>query len=164
LSFSEFTREAVERKLGVRTQEADLFPNSPTASVPDWLPGRHRKDWLPSRRRIIMGKKRTKKDEARLRALIEEATVDCYSEDEVQVGFQVTVADNVICPFKAKVIGEEVEVVELREAEMGYGVDAVCRYKGKEYRVNIDSLEWPKQKPQGYEWVEAYRFWRGGGD
>jgi hypothetical protein len=115
-------------------------------------------------RRRAVGKRRTKKDEARLRALIDEATVDCYTEDEALRGFQVTVADSVVCPFKAKVIGEEVEVVELREAEMGYGVDAVCRYKGKEYRVNIDSLEWPKQKPQGYEWVEAYHFWLRGGD
>jgi hypothetical protein len=109
-----------------------------------------------------MRKKRSKKDEERLRALCDEATVDCYTEEEAHGGFQVSIADGVMCPFKAKVIGEEVEVVELREAETGYGVDAVCRYKGKEYRVNIDSLEWPKEKPQGYEWVEAYRYWLGG--
>ena len=41
MSYSEFTLEAVERHLGVTTQEADLFPDSPTAPVPDWLP-----EWL----------------------------------------------------------------------------------------------------------------------
>jgi hypothetical protein len=109
-----------------------------------------------------MAKKAASRGQARLRALIEEATVDCYTEDEAQVGFMTTVADSVVCPFKAKVIGEDVEVLELRESEVGFGVDAVCRYKGKDYRINIDSLEWPRKKPPGFEWVEAYRAWRAG--
>jgi hypothetical protein len=109
-----------------------------------------------------MARKTAGKDQARLRALIEEATVDCYTEDEAQVGFMTVVADQVVWPFPAKVIGEDVEVVELREAEVGYGVEAVCRYKGKDSRINIDSLEWPKKKPKGFEWVEADRAWRSG--
>jgi hypothetical protein len=109
-----------------------------------------------------MAKKPSKADRARLEALIEEATVDCYNEDEQHVGFMTMIEDNVICPFKAKVLGEEVEVVELRGAKSGYGVDAVCRYKGKDHRISIFSLEWPKQKPKGHEWVEAYQAWMGG--
>lgn len=109
-----------------------------------------------------MGKKRTDRDRAHLDALIEEATVDCYNEDEAHMGLVVSVADGVVCPFKAKVIGEDVEVVELRERQVGLGVDAVCRYKGKDHRIDIFSLEWPKKKPEGYEWVEAYRAWLGG--
>jgi hypothetical protein len=103
-----------------------------------------------------------KKGDERLRALIEEATVDCYSEEEAHVGLTTMVVDNVVCPFKARVIGEEVEVVELRESQVGVGVDAVCRYKGKDYCIDLFSLEWPKTKPEGYEWVEAYRAWRTG--
>jgi hypothetical protein len=97
-----------------------------------------------------------------LRALIEEATVDCYTEEEAHVGLMTMVEDNVVCPFKARVIGEEVEVLELHSSEIGFGVDAVCRYKGKDYRIDINSLEWPKQKPEGFEWVEAYwAYWSG---
>src|SRR3954452_11487258 len=107
-----------------------------------------------------MAKKAPDKNRARLRALIEEATVDCYNEDEQHVGLMTMVEDNVVCPFKAKVIGEEVEVVELRSRDAGFGVDAVCRYKGKEYKIDINSLEWPKKKPEGFEWVEAYQAWR----
>jgi hypothetical protein len=66
----------------------------------------------------------------------------------------------VACPFKARVIGEEVEVTELRGSEGGLGVDAVCRYKGKDYRVEVGSLEWSKQRPEGFEWIEAFLFWR----
>src|SRR6266496_2254684 len=106
-----------------------------------------------------MAKKAADKKRARLNDLIEDALVDCYGEEEAQVGFMTVVADSVVCPFTAKVIGEEVEVVKLREVEYGFGVDAVCRYKGKDYRINIHCLEWPKKKPEGYEWIEAYQFW-----
>jgi hypothetical protein len=114
-----------------------------------------------SARGTLMAKKAADKNRARLQALIEEATVDCYDEDEQHVGLMTMIEDNVICPFKAKVIGEEVEVVELRSAEYGIGVDAICRYNGKDYRINIHSLEWPRQKPEGFEWIEAYRAWLG---
>jgi hypothetical protein len=107
-----------------------------------------------------MAKKHTDKDRARLRALIEEATVDCYGgESEEHMGLMNMIEENVVCPFKAKVIGEEVEVVELRSPAAGYGLDAVCRYKGKDYSIDVNSLEWPKQRPEGFEWVEAYQFW-----
>jgi hypothetical protein len=108
-----------------------------------------------------MAKKAKKADRERLRALIEEALVDCYTEDEERVGVTTMVQDNVVCPFKARVIGEEVEVVELRDSRFGQGVDAVCRYKGKKYRIDVNSLEWPEQKPEGFECYPA-RKQRGG--
>jgi Calcium binding len=108
-----------------------------------------------------MAKKSTDKNRA-MQDLIEEATVDCNDDDEAHMGFLTMLEENVVCPFKAKVIGEEVEVVELRSREVGFGVDAVCRYKGKDYRIDINSLEWIKQKPEGYEWVEAYQAWLSG--
>jgi hypothetical protein len=104
--------------------------------------------------------KKKKDDSERLRELIEEATVDCYGEYEEHVGLMTMIEDNVVCPFLAKVIGEDVEVVELRAPESGFGLDAVCRSKGKDYRIDISSLEWPKKKPKGYKWIEAYLAWR----
>ncbi len=106
-----------------------------------------------------MAKKSTNKNQARLDALIEEAVVDCYNEGEEFQGFVNMIEENVVCPFKAKVIGEEVEVVELHGPDAGFGIDAVCRYKDKKHRIDIRSLEWPKKKPKGYEWVEAYQQW-----
>jgi hypothetical protein len=106
-----------------------------------------------------MAKKATDKHRERLRALIQEATVDCYNEGEEYVGLSTMVEDNVVCPFKAKVIGEDVEVVELRGPEAGFGLYAVCRYKDKDYKIDINSLEWPKKKPVGFKWIEAYQDW-----
>jgi hypothetical protein len=106
-----------------------------------------------------MAKKPSDKKQARLQELIEEATVDCYNEEEQYQGLLNMIEENVICPFQAKVIGEDIEVVELRAREAGFGIDAVCRYKGKDYKIDVNSLEWPKQKPTGYEWIEAYQLW-----
>ncbi len=56
-----------------------------------------------------MAKKPSRKDEARLRKLIEEATVDCYNEFEEHQGMVNMIEENVVCPFRAKVIGNVVE-------------------------------------------------------
>ncbi len=106
-----------------------------------------------------MAKKATTKNHARLSALIEEATVDCNDESDAHMGLMNMVEEHVVCPLKAKVLGEDVDVVELRSPESGFGLDAVCRYKDKDYKIDINSLEWPKQKPKGFEWIEAYRAW-----
>jgi hypothetical protein len=49
MAYSEFTLEAIERQLGVTTQEAVLFPDSPAAPIPDWLP-----DWLARGTRLAL--------------------------------------------------------------------------------------------------------------
>lgn len=49
MSYSDFTLEAVERRLGVATREADLFPAPPEAAVPAWLP-----EWLARGTRLAL--------------------------------------------------------------------------------------------------------------
>ena len=98
----------------------------------------------------------------RLQELIEEATTDCYDEDEEHAGLLTMIEDHIVCPFRAKVIGKEVAVVGLEWPKSGYGLVAVCERNGKRHRVNIDSLEWIKPRPEGFEWIEAYFLWREG--
>ena len=107
-----------------------------------------------------MAKKAKDKDLERLRALIEEATIDCYGEHEEYTGLLTMIQDNVVCPFEAKVVGEEVEVIEFQDVVDGFGIRAVCKRDGKTYLVDVGSLEWLKKKPEGYEWIEAYFHWR----
>jgi hypothetical protein len=106
-----------------------------------------------------MSKPSSTAKQKRLRALIEEATVDCYNEGEAWQGFVCVLEENVSCPFTAKVLGETVEVTALRGSQRGPGVEAICQYKGKDYPIDITSLEWPKQKPQRFEWIEGYFEW-----
>jgi hypothetical protein len=99
---------------------------------------------------------------AYLRALIEEATVDCYGEEEQHCGLLTTIEDRVALPFPAKVGGEEVEVVGFEWPNSGYGLNAVCRRNGREHTVDVGSLEWLEPRPEGFEWIEAYLAWREG--
>ena len=96
----------------------------------------------------------------RLDELIEEATVDAYGEAEEHTGLLTIIEDHVVCPFRAKVIGEVVEVKALEWPPSGYGLMAVCEYKGKTYRLDITTLEWPPPHPEGFEWIVAYLAWR----
>ncbi len=109
-----------------------------------------------------MVRKKSAKDRDRLQALIEEATVDCCDDIEARTGMTGAVAEGVVCPFPAKVIGETVEVTSLEVSREELEVMAACRYKGKEYRIAINSVEWPKNRLKGFEWVEGYREWRKG--
>ena len=101
-----------------------------------------------------MARKKSAKDRDLLRELIQEATVDCYGEGEEHLGVVTMVEENVVCPFPAKVIGEDVEVTDFVDTR------AVCQHKGKEYQIDITSLEWAKPYPDGFEWIEAYLEWR----
>jgi hypothetical protein len=46
-----------------------------------------------------MMKRKSDKDREPLRALIDEATVDCYGEEEQHAGLLTMIEDNVECPF-----------------------------------------------------------------
>ena len=92
--------------------------------------------------------------------LIEEATVDCYDQHEQHSGLLTMIADSVICPFEAKVIGEKVMVMDFAWPKAGYGLLAVCERNGSQYKIDVNSLEWIKPYPEGFEWIEAHMLWR----
>lgn len=96
-------------------------------------------------------------DSQKIEQLIDEATVDCFGPYEEVWGFQVALEDNLLFPFKAKVVGERVEVI---------GVDvkndhlvAVCKWKDKKYTVDILDLEYDPKQVDGSEWIAAYNQW-----
>lgn len=96
----------------------------------------------------------------KLKQLIEEATLDCYDEYEQRVGFYTVLEENIQFPFKATVVGEEVEVVRVEQENDR--VDAICKRKGKSYTVDILNIEYKPQDVDGWEWIEVYRAWAEG--
>lgn len=112
------------------------------------------------RRKSCKAGKAKNPDRARLGALIEEATVDCWGQEEQQTGLLTMIEDQVVCPFRAKVIGEEVTVLGFEQTEHGCGLLAVCERQGKKHRVDLNSLEWVKPLPAGFEWIEAFQAWQ----
>jgi hypothetical protein len=97
-----------------------------------------------------------------LRALIAKATADCDGPEEQHISFLTAIENNLVCPFRARVAGEEVEVVGLEWPTSGYGLGAVCRSGGRDQVVDVAALEWVEPLPDGHEWIEAYLAWRPG--
>ena len=67
--------------------------------------------------------------------------------------------DRVACPFAALVVGEEVDVRGFDWAGAPHEIVALCRRKGRTYRVSVTALQWAGRRPGGAEWLDAYRAW-----
>jgi hypothetical protein len=98
-------------------------------------------------------------NEAELDALINEAIVDAYSEDEQMAGFAVMIGDNLAVPFETTVLGVTVTVEEVDQT--GSGIVAIC-VRGKDRQaIPILDLPLPDPPPRGAEWIAAYGRWAG---
>lgn len=85
---------------------------------------------------------------------------DCDSPLDCIWGFQCALDENLAFPFKAKVVGEEIDIV---------GVDvkndiliAICQRKNKKYSVDILNVEFDPRSVKGSEWIEAFKVWQNG--
>ncbi len=92
--------------------------------------------------------------------LIEEATTDAYNESEQAGGFFAMMEENLALPFVTQVLGQDVTVVKIDMTGRDEIV-AIC-LRGKEKQpISILDLPMPDPLPEGAEWIEAYRRWRG---
>lgn len=98
--------------------------------------------------------------EARLDAMVEEATVDCYNEDEQVTGLFTMIEDNLALPFQTTVLGMAVSVISADLSESGQIV-AICSRHELRQAIPILDLPMPVPAPVGAEWIEAYRRWAG---
>jgi hypothetical protein len=96
----------------------------------------------------------------KLRALIDQATSDSVDESDEHAGLLSMIREEVVCPFRARVAGEDVDCVRFEWPKNGYGLNAVCKATGKTLVVDIAKLEAIEPLPKGHEWIEAYFAWR----
>ncbi len=97
----------------------------------------------------------------RLEELVEEAIVDAYNESEQACGFFTMIEDNLKLPFQTEVLGVSVTVEKVDMTDDDHIV-AVCTRSGKKQEIPILSLPLPVPRPEGWEWIAAYRHWRRG--
>jgi len=109
-----------------------------------------------------VGRMRSKRVGARIAKLVEEAIVDCDTEEEQHGSFLVMLEEHLRCPVRALVVGEDVTVVGFDRDSPGEIV-ARCRRDRRVHRANVTALEWSGAPAQGAEWIEAYRAWLRGG-
>ncbi len=95
---------------------------------------------------------------AQLDELIEEATVDCYDEEEQASGFFAIIDDNLALPFMTPILGVEASVSAVVMDDDGR-IKAVCERNGEQQRIDLIDLPLPSPPPSGAEWIAAYRRW-----
>ena len=106
---------------------------------------------------------KTKKTQAtyskeQLQRLIQEATVDCYDEEEQVMGLLTMVEDSVATPFDTEVLGVKVSVDSIENIR-GREIAAVCRAGRVTQAISLADLPIPSPPPEGAEWIAAYRLW-----
>jgi hypothetical protein len=105
-----------------------------------------------NRRRLPISK-------ARLKEMIEQATVDAYNESEQITGWFTMIDENLAVPFETTVLGVPVTVERLNLSDSEQIV-AVCTRGRSRQSLPILDLPLPSPPPDGAEWIEAYRRWR----
>jgi hypothetical protein len=98
---------------------------------------------------------------AQLDELIEEATVDCYDEQEQAAGFFAVIEDNLALPFSTRILGVDASVAAV-EMDNDGRIKAVCERSGERQRIDLIDLPLPSPPPSGAEWIAAYRRWMEG--
>jgi len=98
---------------------------------------------------------------ARLEALIEEAVVDAYGDEEQTGGFFTMIEEHLALPFSVSILGVEA-VVEKVDMTRDGRIVAICRQSGVKQRIEILDLPLPQPIPVGAEWIAAYCHWSNG--
>ena len=99
------------------------------------------------------------KRSAALEAMIEEATVDAYNDDEQLTGLFTMIEENLSVPFTTTVLGVEVTVQEVDLTDDS--IVAVCVRGRHRQRIDLLDLPLPTPPPDGAAWIDAYRHWAG---
>ncbi len=93
---------------------------------------------------------------ARLAAMIEEATVDCFNESEQVCGWFTMIEENLVLPFETVVLGVPV-IVERVDITVADEIVAICSRGPQRQSIPILDLPLPTPLPDGAEWIEAFR-------
>jgi hypothetical protein len=83
--------------------------------------------------------------------MVEEATVDCYNEDEEATGLFTMIEEHLEFPFETTVLGVAVIVKKVMQRGRG-GIVATCARDGIRQAISILDLPLPRPAPKGSEW------------
>lgn len=98
---------------------------------------------------------------AQLDALIEEATIDCYNDEEQAMGLFTMIEENLVVPLETMILGVPVRVERIDINDAGEIV-AICKRGGQRQAIPLVDLPLPSPPPAGSEWIAAYRHWARG--
>jgi hypothetical protein len=100
-------------------------------------------------------------DTDEVREALEEATVDAYNEYEQHTGLLTAIQEQLAFPFRARVLGEELEVVDMQWPEGDeFGLDLMCERGGGRHRIEARNVELIPPLPEGHLYLAAYIAWK----
>jgi calcium binding protein len=116
-----------------------------------------KKEVLQSQREGTNARKNQRRrpiSKARLKGMIEQATVDAYNESEQITGWFMMIDENLAVPFETTVLGVPVTVerLDLNHSEQ---IVAVCTRGRSRQSLPILDLPLPTPPPDGAEWIEC---------
>lgn len=98
---------------------------------------------------------------AELGALIDEFTIDCYSEDEQFDGLLIGAEEALETAEAATVVGVPVRITSVKAGpDMRSGLIAVCNREGSGYEITLADVTFEPRSQLGRV-VAAYRRWLG---
>jgi len=97
------------------------------------------------------------KRNAALEAMIEEATVDAYNDDEQLTGLFTMIEEHLVMPFTTAVLGVEITVKKVDLT--ADNIVAICVRGRERQRIDLLDLPLPTPPPDGAVWIDAYRHW-----
>jgi hypothetical protein len=83
------------------------------------------------------------------------------AKGEQATGWFTVIRNNLDMPFETEVLGVKVTVKRLELRDDNSTV-VVCARGADRQTIGLVDLPLPSPKPEGAEWVEAYRQWRAG--
>ena len=113
------------------------------------------------RKKPRIRKARSSLSPAKLAEMVEAATVDAYGESEQATGWFTMLDEHLDVPFDTTVLGVRVTVARIEQRDDDRIV-AQCKRGREKLTISITELPLPTPKPDGAEWIEAYRRWLAG--
>ena len=98
-------------------------------------------------------------DPAEIEEAYEEATVDCYGDEQAS-GLVDMAIQELVFPFAAIVLGQRVEVVDAAPARnAAWGVDLSVKAGTKQFPISASSIEFCEPYPEGHLYLAALLVW-----
>jgi hypothetical protein len=100
-------------------------------------------------------------DEAKLKALLAEATAHCFDEEDEFWGMFSALVRGLSFPLQATVSGEAVTLTGLdgHTSDLETGVMAQAQMGDQEKSVHLGEVELVDADATSAEWLAAYRIW-----
>ena len=109
--------------------------------------------------RGVMSPPRPKPSTKLLDAMIEEAIIDAYNDEEQITGLFTMLEEHLALPFDTEILGITVTVTKI-DLTASNEIVAICRRDAHKQTIPILDLPLPAARPGGAEWIDAYRAWR----